>query len=138
MEIIGGLDVHRKQLTFDYLQTETGEVQTGQIRPATRENLRSWLSRFDGKQAAFALEATTGWRFVVEELQRAGCEPHLWPNRPTRGPCEGQEEASQDRQAGCQALEGFAPSGTAAGVVDPSRTHPGSAPPREGAQEPGR
>lgn len=86
MEIIGGLDVHRKQLTFDYVETETGEVKTGQIRPATRDKLRCWLSRFEGKQAAFALEATTGWRFVVEELQRAGCEPHLAENRPTRGP----------------------------------------------------
>ena len=43
-----------KQITFDYLETEAGEVNTGQIRPATRENLRSWLSRFEGKQAAFA------------------------------------------------------------------------------------
>ncbi len=24
--IVGGLDIHRKQLTFDYLNTATGEV----------------------------------------------------------------------------------------------------------------
>jgi transposase len=97
MEIIGGLDVHRKQLTFDYVETETGEVKTGQIRPATRENLRSWLSRFEGKQAAFALEATTGWRFVVEELQRAGCEPHLAEPADTRAMRGKKKRAKTDR-----------------------------------------
>lgn len=44
MEIIGGLDVHRKQITFDYIELETGEVKTGHIRPATRENLRTTSS----------------------------------------------------------------------------------------------
>ena len=78
MDIVGGFDVHRKQITFDCLQTQTGELFRGEIRPATRENLRCWLSGFSNdKRTAFALEATTGWRFVVEELQRAGIEAHL-------------------------------------------------------------
>jgi len=33
MPIVGGLDIHRKQLTFDYLDTATGEVKRGQIAP---------------------------------------------------------------------------------------------------------
>jgi hypothetical protein len=33
MPIVGGLDVHRKQLTFDYVDTVTGEVKRGQIGP---------------------------------------------------------------------------------------------------------
>ena len=33
MPIVGGLDIHRKQLTFDYLDTVTGEVKRGQIAP---------------------------------------------------------------------------------------------------------
>jgi transposase len=78
MAIVGGFDVHRAQITFDYLDTETGEVVTGQIRPATRQSLRKWLSRFEGQpEVAFAVEGCTGWRFVVEELVRAGAEPHL-------------------------------------------------------------
>jgi transposase len=36
MTIVGGFDVHRKQLTFDYVDTDTGEVCSGQIRPGTR------------------------------------------------------------------------------------------------------
>ena len=36
MSIVGGLDIHRKQITFDYLDTATGEVQRGQVAPADR------------------------------------------------------------------------------------------------------
>src|ERR1700755_2063060 len=58
MPIVGGLDIHRKQLTFDYLGTETGQVRRGQVSPADREHLRAWLARFAGREdAAFALEA---------------------------------------------------------------------------------
>ena len=46
MPIVGGLDIHRKQITFDYLDTGTGQVQRGQISPADREHLRAWLARF--------------------------------------------------------------------------------------------
>lgn len=77
MAIVGGMDVHRNQITFDYLDTETGEVSRGELRPATRSRLRVWLQRFHGLEVAFALEATTGWRFVVEELEAAGVEAHL-------------------------------------------------------------
>jgi transposase len=76
--IVGGFDVHRAQITFDYLDTESGETGTGQIRPATRLVLRTWLTRFGGRRdVAFAVEACTGWRFVVEELQLAGFQAHL-------------------------------------------------------------
>jgi transposase len=77
MGIVGGLDVHRAQITYDYLDVDTGEVETGRIVPATRPVLRDWLSRFEGVEAAFATEGCTGWRFVVEELGRAGVEAHL-------------------------------------------------------------
>ncbi len=78
MAIVGGFDVHRAQITFDYLDTDSGEVSAGQIRPATRQTLRNWLQRFEGRgDVAFAVEGCTGWRFVVEELVRAGVEPHL-------------------------------------------------------------
>lgn len=79
MTIIGGFDVHRAQITFDYVDTDTGEASTGQIRPATRSSLRAWLGdRFAGKdEVMLAVEGCTGWRFVIEELRQAGVEPHL-------------------------------------------------------------
>jgi len=41
MSIVGGLDIHRKQITFDYLDTVTGEVKRGQITPAGRKHVRA-------------------------------------------------------------------------------------------------
>src|SRR5215210_6212737 len=102
MDIVGGFDVHRKQITFDYIEMETGELHRGKIRPATRESLREWLDDFteqffSGKQAAIAVEATTGWRYVVEELQRAGLEPHLAEPAETKALQGRKKRAKTDR-----------------------------------------
>jgi hypothetical protein len=78
MPIVGGLDIHRRQITFDYLDTVTGEVRRGQIVPADREHLRAWLARFAGRdEVAFAVEGCAGWRYVAEELAAAGIAAHL-------------------------------------------------------------
>jgi hypothetical protein len=75
--IVGAFDLHRGQITFDYMDMETGDIRRGRIAPADRAHLRGWLMRFDGQEAAFAVEGCTGWRYVVEELVRAGVVPHL-------------------------------------------------------------
>jgi transposase len=77
VRIVGGLDVHRAQITFDYVDLDTGRVETGRIEPATRSEFREWLSRFEGADAVFATEGCTGWRFVVEELVDAGIGAHV-------------------------------------------------------------
>ncbi len=77
MSIVGGLDIHRKQLTFDYLDTVTRQVVRGQVAPADREHLRAWLARFAGHEAEFAFEGCTGWRYVAAELAAAGIGTHL-------------------------------------------------------------
>jgi transposase len=101
VDILGGFDVHRKQITFDYMEMETGEVHRGKIQPADRENLRLWLEcfteRFAGQDAAIAVEATTGWRYVVEELLRAGIEPHLAEPAETRSLQGRKKRAKTDR-----------------------------------------
>jgi transposase len=83
MAIVGGLDVHRKQITFDYLDTSSGEVRRGRL-PGTRLALRDWLERLQERPGAFAVEGCTGWRFVVEELRRAGMTAHLAEPADTR------------------------------------------------------
>ena len=78
MPIVGGLDIHRRQITFDYPGTVTGQVSRGQISPADREHLRAWLARFAGRDdVAFAVEGCAGWRYVAEELAAAGIAAHL-------------------------------------------------------------
>jgi Transposase len=72
MQIVGALDVHRRQITFRTIDLASGESARGRISPAAREPLRAWLERFAEREAEFVLEGTTGWRFVVEEIERAG------------------------------------------------------------------
>ena len=77
MTIVMGLDQHRAQITAEWIDTDTGEVKRGRVAPAHREPVRKFLARFAGRRLEVALEATTGWRFVVEELRRVGAEVHL-------------------------------------------------------------
>jgi transposase len=76
MAIVAGFDVHRDQITFDALDTETGELKRGRIA-STRDAVRAWVVRFAGRQVEVAVEACTGWLFVCQALADAGAVPHL-------------------------------------------------------------
>src|SRR3954447_24107567 len=76
MAIVAGFDVHRARITFDALDTETGEVHRGRIR-ADREAVCAWVAGFAGRQVDVAVEACTGWLFVCEALAAAGAIAHL-------------------------------------------------------------
>jgi transposase len=97
MAIVGGLDIHRRQITYDYLDTDSGETCRGQLSPASRLELRGWLEQFHRQPADFAVEATTGWRFVVEELERAGSAAHLAEPADTRALRGPKRRAKTDR-----------------------------------------
>ena len=88
MTMVGGFDVHRKQITFDYVDTDTGLVRCGEIRPATRKTLRGWLGeRCPAGDAEFAVEGCTGWRYapITQTVTRLLCRYHLVANH-ARGP----------------------------------------------------
>jgi transposase len=76
MAIVAGFDVHRNQITFDALDTDTGELSRGRIA-STPEAVGAWVGRFPGKRVDVAVEACTGWLFVCEALAEAGAVPHL-------------------------------------------------------------
>ena len=67
------------------------------IPPSTREAFREWLGQFGRKRCEFALEGTTGWRFVVEELERAGMRAHLAEPAETRARRGPKRRAKTDR-----------------------------------------
>src|ERR687888_595136 len=98
VRIVMAFDQHREQIAFDALDTATGEVSRGRIRPADRLGFRRWLRRWDGEEIEAALEATTGWRFMVEELEAVGAVVHLAEPAETsalRGP---KRRAKTDRR----------------------------------------
>jgi transposase len=92
-----GLDQHRAQITAEWIDTGTGEVSRARVAPAHREVVRRFLGRFDGQQLEVALEATTGWRFVVEELRRVGARVHLAEPAETSALRGNKKRAKSDR-----------------------------------------
>jgi transposase len=80
-----GLDQHRAQITAEWIDTSTGEIARGRMVPADRQGVQRFLGRFAGQELDGALEATTGWRFVAEELRRAGARVHLAETAETSG-----------------------------------------------------
>jgi transposase len=92
-----GLDQHRGQITGEWIDTETGEVQRTRVVPADRAAVREFLQRFRGGELEVALEATTGWRFVVEELRRVGAVVRLAEPAETAGLKGPKKRAKNDR-----------------------------------------
>jgi transposase len=97
MAIVMGLDQHRAQITAEWIDTETGEVSRGRIMPADRSGVARFLVRFEGRELEVALEATTGWRFVVEELRLVGASVHLAESAETSALRGNKQRAKNDR-----------------------------------------
>src|SRR4051812_6354039 len=97
VSIVMGLDQHRAQITADWLDTETGEVKRARVAPADSVAVRRFVERFRGQRLEVALEATTGWRFVVEELRRIGAVAQLAEPAETAGLRGPKKRAKGDR-----------------------------------------
>jgi transposase len=97
VSIVGGMDVHRGQLTYDYVDEVTGEVERGRV-PGTRRELAGFLARFEGAEGVrFAIEACTGWRYVAEEMAAHGIEVHLAETADTAALKSRKKRAKTDR-----------------------------------------
>ena len=125
MPIVGGLDIHRKQLTFDYLDTVTGEVQRGQVAPADpcAPAVLAGPVRRPGRRRVRA----GGVHWLALRRGGAGCgrcrgaRRRAGRYRVRAGP----QAARQDRQDRLAAPQAAAGRGPAAGVLDPAVAHPG-------------
>jgi hypothetical protein len=58
------------------VDTPAASATAGGRRPSARD-FGGWLAGLPAVEGHFVVEATTGWRFVVEELARAGFSAHL-------------------------------------------------------------
>lgn len=102
MSMVCGLDLHRQQITFDAMETESGEVWRGRVWQPDRDRFRRWLThdvarRANGQPVAMAVEGCTGWRYVVEELTAAGFEAHLAEPADTQAARGRKHRAKTDR-----------------------------------------
>src|SRR3954465_15838805 len=97
MAIVAGLDVHRAQITFDALDTESGEVMRGRI-DATPAAVARWTERFGGAEVDVAVEACTGWLLVCDALAAAGAVAHLAEPVETRALRGRKRRAKTDRE----------------------------------------
>ena len=95
--IVMGLDQHRAQITAEWVDTAAGEISRARVAPADRAGVRRFLSRFCGRRLEVALEATTGWRFLVEELRRVGAVVHLAEPAETAARRGNKKRAKNDR-----------------------------------------
>jgi len=96
VSLVMGLDQHRAQISAEWLDTMTAEVSRARVAPADRAGVRKFLKRFAGEGLEVALEATTGWRFLVEELDRVGAEVHLAEPTETSGLKSKKKRAKTD------------------------------------------
>ena len=97
MTIVMGLDQHRAQITAEWIDTATGEVSRKRVAPADRAGVRQFAARFRGHELEVALEATTGWRFVVEEFRAIGAQVHLAEPAETAARRGTKRRAKSDR-----------------------------------------
>jgi hypothetical protein len=89
MRIVGELDIHRRQITFDYLDERSGETRHGRIAPADRASVAPGF-------APAAVGAVRGSpvrrppRLSRSRLLPAGRRPgRRLPGRPVGGPQDG-------------------------------------------------
>jgi transposase len=97
MAIVAGFDVHRAQITFDALDTETAEVTRGRI-DATPAAVTRWIERFNVGEIHVAVEACSGWLFVCDALVAAGAVAHLAEPVETRALRGRKRRAKTDRE----------------------------------------
>ena len=120
MSLVMGIDQDRAQISAEWIDIVTAEIFRARIAPADRTGVRKLLERFAGADLEVALEATTGWRFLVEELQRVGAEVHLAEPTETSGLKSKKKRAKTDWADARHLLARAAVDRPAAGIVDPA------------------
>lgn len=74
--LFAAVDIHKHLFQAVILDPVSGEVEEARF-PATRERLRGWAEELLDREVVVAVEATTGWRWVVRELQALGLDVRL-------------------------------------------------------------
>jgi hypothetical protein len=100
--MVGGLDLHRRQIMFDVLEVDSGVEWLGRIWQPDLGRFCRWrrdevTPRASGGPVALAVEGCTGWRYVVEEIEAAGFAAHLAEPADTQAARGRTRRAKTDR-----------------------------------------
>jgi transposase len=74
--LYAAIDIHKRVFQAAVFDPASGAVEQQRLF-AGRDALAAWAERWQGRLAAVALEATTGWRWVARELQARGFDVRL-------------------------------------------------------------
>jgi transposase len=94
--LYAGLDIHKAVFQVVVLDPDSGELCESRFEPS-RARLGDWAMQWQGKLAAVAIEATTGWRWVWRELAAQGFEVRLAEPVQTRALLGRRHSAKTDR-----------------------------------------
>jgi transposase len=94
--LCAAIDIHKHAFQAAVFDPESGEVVEDRFR-ADRENLGRWAEQWQGRVAAVAIEATTGWRWVWRELVARGFDVRLAEPVQVRGLLGRRRSAKTDR-----------------------------------------
>ena len=107
MTMVCGLDLHRRQITFDALQVESGQVWPVGCGSPTGSGSGAGSRRRDRTRSrragVIAVEGCTGWRYVVEEVVAAGFEAHLAEPADTQA-ARGRKRRAKTDRSDCRLL----------------------------------
>src|SRR6266508_2666011 len=94
--LYAAIDIHKHAFQAAVLDLEGGEVVEARFS-ADRDSLARWAEQWQGRVAAVAIEATTGWRWVWRELVADGCDVRLAGPVQTRALLGRRRSAKTDR-----------------------------------------
>ena len=103
MSMVCGLDLHRQQITFDALETESGEVWRGRVWQPDRDRFRRWLRRRRRSIAPMGSRWRSRWRVALggatwsRRSRAAGFEAHLAEPADTQAARGRKQRAKTDR-----------------------------------------
>ena len=92
--LYAAIDIHKHAFQAAVLDPEGGKVVEARFS-ADRESLARWAEEWQGRVAVVAIEATTGWRWVVPASR-----PTKKQSIPTSSP--GRSASTWRSGSGCQ------------------------------------
>ena len=94
--LYAAIDIHKRAFQAAVLDPDSGQVVEERFS-ADRESLARWAEQWRGRVGAVAIEATTGWRWVWQELVAAGFEVRLAEPLQARALLGRRRSAKTDR-----------------------------------------